>query len=1074
METSDHFNKRGNTEKPTGQKKPKNPRKRNWRRLVLFVLLLPLFLFAVGLTLAYAKQDELVQKFLTQANEDFEGIVKIGNSHIEPFSAFPYVSIDFEDIHIYEGKKQDKEAEIVHIRHCYVDFNIWDIVNADFVIKGIKLTDGTMRLVQHKDGTYNIANALQSKKPAAEVEEDFRVELKSVSLTNVDIKKINEENDLMLDAFVDHAHTRVKSSNEHFYLDLDAAFMLTVVQAGDTSFVKNKHVEVSTELDIDERTKTLTVQPTTVKLENSDFGFGGTVGLEKDIPIDLHFDGEKPNFDLVIALAPEEIAEAFRQFDNQGKVYFKAEVKGNSANGNRPEINATFGCENAFFNNKETHKTLDEIGLKGSFTNGKNRDLSTMKLEIQQFRARPEAGVFLGKLAVENFDSPDINIELKSDFDLDFIAKFVNAPELTGLAGKVKMTMNFHDIIDLTRPERAIEKLNESYFTELEIENLRFDSEALPAPIRDVDVKATLKGHAATIEYFNTQIGNTDLQISGSVSDLPAIIHHTDIPVTCDLEIQSRKIDIQELTATKEAKGLNEQIDNLTLKLRLTSSAKKILESKNLPEGEFFIRDFYAKLNRYPHVFHDFHADVMISEKDFRVIDFRGYLDQTDFHFNGFLRNYDLWLTNERKGETFVEFDLDSKKIILDNLLAYGGENYVPEDYRHEEIENLKFHGKTHLHFNRHTFLYADMELSNFSGKMKIHPLKLEQFSATIHLDTNAVDVKAFKGKMGHSDFRVDMHYNFHNGNHARKNSFSIVSQHLDVDELTNYNPPPSDSLARPIDHDAGYSLYDLPFTDMDFSIQAGSLNYHTHTLENVKARFHTTREHMVHIDQLDLVTAEGELKMKGYLSGKDKKHIYFSPDIAVNHVDIDKLMLKFDNFGQDYLVSDNLHGYFSGTITGKIHLHADLVPKIDDSKIVMDMVVTGGSLERFAPLSALESYFEDKNVSKVRFDTLRNVITFDRGTITIPKMTINSTLGFLEISGTQQMNETLDMDYEIGVPWKMIGDIAANKLFRRKNKGEEAEDEIQYKKENARFIYVTVKGGIEDYEINLGRKKKR
>ena len=55
-----------------------------------------------------------------------------------------------------------------------------------------------------------------------------------------------------------------------------------------------------------------------------------------------------------------------------------------------------------------------------------------------------------------------------------------------------------------------------------------------------------------------------------------------------------------------------------------------------------------------------------------------------------------------------------------------------------------------------------------------------------------------------------------------------------------------------------------------------------------------------------------------------------------------------------------------------------------------------------------------------------------------------------------------------------MIGDIAANKLFRRKNKGEEAEDEIQYKKENARFIYVTVKGGIEDYEINLGRKKKR
>jgi hypothetical protein len=811
-----------------------------------------------------------------------------------------------------------------------------------------------------------------------------------------------------------------------------------------------------------------------VKFENSSFGFSGKVGLEKDMPIDLHFNGEKPNFDLIIAIAPDEIAETFRQFDNQGKVFFTADIKGKSANGNMPAINATFGCENAFFNNKQTNKTLDKIGFKGSFTNGKNRDLSTMKLEIQQFSARPEAGVFSGKIAVENFDSPDINIQLVSDFNLDFIAKFVNARELTGLAGKVKMTMNFHDIIDLKHPEKAVEKLNESYFTQLEIENLRFDSPNLPAPIRDVDMKATLKGHAATIEYFNTQIGNTDLHITGKVSDLPAIVHHTNIPVTCDLDIQSKKIDLQQLTKSKTDAGFDEQIDNLKLNLQFTSSAKKILESKNLPEGEFFVKNFFAKLKHYPHVFHDFHADVVVTEKDFNVIDFRGYLDQSDFHFNGFLRNYDLWLANEKNGETYVEFDIDSKKIKLDNLFAYGGENYVPEDYRHEEIDLLKFHGKTHLHFNHGVFTYADFELSNFSGKMKIHPLKFENFSTKIRLEPNSIDVQDFTGKMGHSDFNVDLHYNFHNGKHVKKNRLSIVSQFLDADELSNYNPPPTDSLTQAVDHDAAFSLYDLPFSDMDFSFQVSALNYHAHTLENFNAKFHTSKDHMVHIDQLDFVTAEGEMKMKGYLSGKDKKHIYFSPNITANHVDIDKLMLKFDNFGQDHLVSENIHGYFNGTITGKIHLHADLVPKIDDSKIVINMTVTEGSIEKFAPLSALETYFEDKNVSKIRFDTLRNEITFDRGTITIPKMTINSTLGFLEISGTQIMNERLDMDYEIGVPWKMIKNVAANKLFRRKKKDEEAEDEIQYKKENSKFVYVTVKGGIEDFKVNVGKKKRR
>jgi hypothetical protein len=1055
------------------QKKKKKSRKKFWVRLALFLFLFPLFLFSLALGIIYLKQDELIQEFLVKANEDFEGSIKIRESHIEPFAAFPYISIDFEDFHIYEGKRQTKEAEITHINHCFVDFNIWDILNADYKIKGIKLTQGSLRLIQHKDGSFNISNALKSKKPAEKVEEDFKIDLKSISMIDLDIVKINEENNIIVDAFVNKAQTKVKSSNDHFYLDLDAKFKLTIVQSGDTSFIKNKHFEVATELDVNDLTKTLTVQPTVVKFENSSFGFSGKVGLEKDVPIDLHFNGEKPNFDLIIAIAPDEIAETFRQFDNQGKVFFTADIKGKSANGNMPAINATFGCENAFFNNKQTNKTLDKIGFKGSFTNGKNRDLSTMKLEIQQFSARPEAGVFSGKIAVENFESPDINIQLVSDFNLDFIAKFVNARELTGLAGKVKMTMNFHDIIDLKHPEKAVEKLNESYFTQLEIENLRFDSPNLPAPIRDVDMKATLKGHAATIEYFNTQIGNTDLHITGKVSDLPAIVHHTNIPVTCDLDIESKKIDLQQLTKSKTDAGFDEQIDNLKLNLQFTSSAKKILESKNLPEGEFFVKNFFAKLKHYPHVFHDFHADVVVTEKDFNVIDFRGYLDQSDFHFNGFLRNYDLWLANEKNGETYVEFDIDSKKIKLDNLFAYGGENYVPKDYRHEEIDLLKFHGKTQLHFNQSEFTYADFELSNFSGKMKIHPLKFENFSTKIRLEPNSIDVQDFTGKMGHSDFNVDLHYNFHNGKQHKKNRLSIVSQFLDVDELSNYNPPPTDSLTQAVDHDAAFSLYDLPFSDMDFSFQVGSLNYHAHTLENFNAKFHTSKDHMVHIDQLDFVTAEGEMKMKGYLSGKDKKHIYFSPNITAKHVDIDKLMLKFDNFGQDHLVSENIHGYFNGTITGKIHLHADLVPKIDDSKIVINMTVTEGSIEKFAPLTALETYFEDKNVSKIRFDTLRNEITFDRGTITIPKMTINSTLGFLEISGTQIMNERLDMDYEIGVPWKMIKNIAANKLFRRKKKDEEAEDEIQYKKENSKFVYVTVKGGIEDFKVNVGKKKR-
>ena len=42
----------------------------------------------------------------------------------------------------------------------------------------------------------------------------------------------------------------------------------------------------------------------------------------------------------------------------------------------------------------------------------------------------------------------------------------------------------------------------------------------------------------------------------------------------------------------------------------------------------------------------------------------------------------------------------------------------------------------------------------------------------------------------------------------------------------------------------------------------------------------------------------------------------------------------KFENFGQDAFVSDNLHGKISANVNGKILMYPDMVPNIDKSEI--------------------------------------------------------------------------------------------------------------------------------------------
>lgn len=192
---------------------------------------------------------------------------------------------------------------------------------------------------------------------------------------------------------------------------------------------------------------------------------------------------------------------------------------------------------------------------------------------------------------------------------------------------------------------------------------------------------------------------------------------------------------------------------------------------------------------------------------------------------------------------------------------------------------------------------------------------------------------------------------------------------------------------------------------------------------------------------------------------------------MKLHKVDLDKLLFKFENFGQDHLVSENLHGKLSGTLSGKIHMHADMVPILDDSEIHMDVDVTQGRLEHYAALDAVSDYFKDKNLSRVLFDTLHNKLDMTNGILSIPNMTINSTLGFIEISGKQDMN--MNMEYYLRIPWKLVTQVGSKKLFGSGEKPE-GDDEIQYKDDTkkVRFINLKITGTPDNYKISLGKDK--
>ena len=1068
--------------------KVKNKKRKRLLKIGIWILLLPMLLFSSAILIIYLKQDAIVQSQINTMNKEHIGLIKIGDTHLAPFENFPNISLKIDDVQIFETKDENKTA-ILDVKDIYVRLNLLHILQGNFDIQSILVEEGFFNIVLHKDGSINLENALATTEDT-ESKNPLNIHLKSITLKNLDIHKLDEATNVDIETFIYDAQGGFKTEKGLINAHIDTEFELNIFDNGDTTYIHNKHFEFHTDVTIDEKTGMVVFKPSGITMEHGDFQMEGSLDTKNEMTIDLEIKGTKPNFDMFIAFAPTDIIPVLERYQNSGKIYLNATVKGPTLHGQMPFFNVNFGANEAFLENIKIKRKIDHMGFEGNFTNGEEHNLKTMTFSLKNMTANLEKGKFLGSFSVRNFEEPDIDMELDANFNLNFLANFLNLNKIKDASGTVNMKMKFHDIIDLENPEHTLQDLNQAYFAELKIDDLKLSSPDLSKPLEQLNMHLTMNGKKAEVHQLDIKLGQSDLSIKGFLSDLPAVVHHTNVPVTAHMDITSNILDISELTqySEKDSSGIDERIEDFSVGFSFKSSGKNFTESAYLPKGEFFIDNLHAQLKHYPHELHDFHADILINDRDLRIVDFSGFIDDSDFHFDGDIHDYEFWMQPELNGDIDLDISLHSKLLRLEDVFSYQGENYVPKDYRHEEFDNLKLHAKSSMHYKNSELRSIDINLDKLTTKMHVHPMQFEDFRGRFHFENEHLTIKKFHGKMGRTVFNIDLNYYLGDSLNKQKedNYLSLTANYIDADQLFNSklesNKTPKETKSNTkttndnLKHVEAFNIYELPFSDIEFNVAIDHFIQNRIDIKEINGKLRTNRNHYLYIDTLTMNMAGGSIAMSGYFNGNDPKHIYMKPNLKLENVDVEKLLFKFENFGQDAIVSDNLKGKLSTQINGNIRVYPDLVPDLDQSEIHMDIEVLNGRLVNYEPMLLLSDYFGDKNLKNLKFDTLSNHLDITNGLITIPNMSLETTLGHFEFSGTQSLNDQIE--YYLRIPWKVIKQGARNKLFgtKKTNKGETNDDEIIEIDPNKKTRYLNLKlfGTIDDYKIRLGKEKKR
>jgi len=164
------------------------------------------------------------------------------------------------------------------------------------------------------------------------------------------------------------------------------------------------------------------------------------------------------------------------------------------------------------------------------------------------------------------------------------------------------------------------------------------------------------------------------------------------------------------------------------------------------------------------------------------------------------------------------------------------------------------------------------------------------------------------------------------------------------------------------------------------------------------------------------------------FMIGKQKEGGYITrTELRVTDIDINKAFISFKNFGQDFIVSDNLQGTLTGTLTMLSPLDASY--RIAQKALVAEahLLITEGRLTDFGPAESLSSYLDMDELKNINFSRLENDLFINNGNVSIPKMLINSTAVNFTVYGTHSFNN--DYSYHVRL---LLSEVMSRKARER------------------------------------------
>lgn len=331
----------------------------------------------------------------------------------------------------------------------------------------------------------------------------------------------------------------------------------------------------------------------------------------------------------------------------------------------------------------------------------------------------------------------------------------------------------------------------------------------------------------------------------------------------------------------------------------------------------------------------------------------------------------------------------------------------------------------------------CELDLNGISWEIKDQPYKCKDFNGALSFNNNDVVIHKLNGVVNGNSFSTQGYF---------QNIVPfLMSKSEDLQVKASLSSPALDLKALLTEKKSGTdTTFLLLFPERwngEISLNLGKLDFGHFHGEKVNCNLRYSGRKL-YVNQLTFNAAGGGFTCDGIIDGSSNRFFDISVDVRINKVDINRLFYNFGNFGQNYILAENLKGIVSSDIQCSFRMSQKLA--IDPASITasIDTYAEQGELINYSAISGLGKFIRVDDLSRIKFSTLSNTIFIRKKMVIIPSMDVQSDAVNFTISGTHSFNNEINYHFRL-----LLSDILSRKAKKAKKENEEfgieQEDEV-------------------------------